>query len=184
MIDRYRRDKLALHLRQYTSGRIWNQTFEDKLANDISNGWLPEQYQISSDSDPDPLIPPMLEHVWFLYSDCSFHKARGKHAIIGEDRKEVAKYILFLHSDREYAWPSFRFVNLEIDSEGLFTRLIRKFFPEWVIPLTSGKFEVTDVDEFMQFGDYNFWPFINKEEYECELSNVRYLSGKTAAKNL
>jgi hypothetical protein len=177
VIDRIRRDKLALHLRQYVSGRTWNQSFENRLANDVSDGCLPEQYGRVPGSDPDPLIPPMLEHVWGLYSDCSFHRARGKHAITGSDRKAVARYILFLHSDLEYRWPSFRFVNPLVDMDLPFRKWLNWLFPWACSPTERPVFEVGDWEEFQRAGDYECWPFLNREELDRESRNVRYLGG-------
>ncbi len=180
MIDRTRRDKLALHLRQYASGRTWNQSLENRLSDDVSFGWLPEQYGRIPGRDPDPLIPPMLEHVWFLYSDCSFHKARGKHAIVGDDRSMVARYILFLHSEREYGWPSFRFVNPTVDMELPFLRWPKAFLPWASAPTKVPKFDVTAWEKFEGKGDYECWPFLNREELELESRSIRYLGGGSA----
>ncbi len=180
MIDRTRRDKLALHLRQYVSGRTWNQTLENRLGDDVSFGWLPEHYGRVPDRDPDPLIPPMLEHVWSLYSDASFHRARGKHAIVGDDRRTIARYILFLHSEREYSWPSFRFVKQSPEMVLPFLRWLKTILPWASAPIERPTFETDTWEEFERKGDYTCWPFLNQEELELESRNIRYMDGGRA----
>jgi len=44
MIDKERRKKLALHLRHLSVGLISNDAFEEAVMEDVSDGWLPEQY--------------------------------------------------------------------------------------------------------------------------------------------
>lgn len=195
MIDHVRRRKMALHLRQYASRRFYNQTFENRLARDVSDGWLPEYYYCSPSTSPDPVIRPMLERIWFLYSDAHFHLARGKDAIRGVYRKEVAKYIVFLHSGLEYKWPPISFANvwLHSDEECLWPLLkTLKFYKlrEWPNVnflwnfLTRGRakknrMELLDKerqqwDAFLKAGDYDYWPFISKGEYEAALKRPTY----------
>ncbi len=180
MIDRTRRDKLALHLRQYVSGRTWNQSFENRLGDDVSFGWLPEQYWRAADPDPDSLIPPMLEHIWFLYDDSSFHRARGKHAIVGDDRSAIARFILFLHSEQEYAWPSLTFIGPASTIELSFLKWMDRLLPWAIGPNEPPKYDVDNWEEFERNGDYGCWPFLNQEELEQEAQNVRYLGGGRA----
>lgn len=47
MVDIERRRKLALHLRHLSVGLISNDDFEDNLMDDVTNGWLPDQYYIN-----------------------------------------------------------------------------------------------------------------------------------------
>ena len=44
MVDINRRKKLALHLRQLSTGQISNDEFEERVRKDVTYGWLPEQY--------------------------------------------------------------------------------------------------------------------------------------------
>jgi len=88
MIDRISRDKLAETLRQYTSGRITNDTLDDLKINNEDYGVL-----------------AVKEASWFLYDDLYQHKAVGKNSIDKDNRHEVSKWIIFLQSDEEYLWP-------------------------------------------------------------------------------
>ncbi len=44
MVDNNKRKKLALHLRQLSTGQISNDEFEERITEDVTYGWLPEQY--------------------------------------------------------------------------------------------------------------------------------------------
>ena len=105
MIDSSRRKILAFHLRQLSTGQISNDEFEERVMEDVSYGWIPEQYYRAKESEnDDPAIRPILEYSWCLYDDSFNHKLKGKHQLTSEQCKEIARLILFLHSDREYEW--------------------------------------------------------------------------------
>lgn len=200
MIDRVRRKKIALHLRQYVNGRFSNQTFENRLARDVSDGLLPEYYYRNPNPSQDPVIRSMLEQIWFLYSDAHFHWAKGKNAIRGIYRKEVDRYILFLHSNLEYKWPPVSFSNmcLHTDDECLWPLLKNhKFYKFRVWPtvnflwnfLTHGRAkknhqellekEKQEWEAFLETGNIDYWPFISKAEYEDTLKRPIYFCGKS-----
>src|SRR5688500_11324589 len=105
MVDIERRKKLALHLRHLSVGLISNDDFEDRIMDDVTNGWLPEQYhRVKEEKSDDPIIKPMLELSWCLYNDTMRHKLIGRHKLNEEQLKDIARFILFLHSDFEYEW--------------------------------------------------------------------------------
>ena len=92
MIHRKSRDDFAQALRQYVSGRISNDDLElvdidwrDRGANAVA------------------------AMAWQLYDDNYEHRATGKHRICKEDRRAIARWIAFLHSDEEYVWPEYSF---------------------------------------------------------------------------
>lgn len=195
MIDRARRKKMALHLHQYVSCRFNNQKFENRLIDDVTDGYLPEYYYCNPNPSQDPVIRPMLERIWFLYSDANFHRAQGRNAIRGIYRKETARYIVFLHSDLEYKWPPVSFANvwLHTDEECLWPLLkTLKFykFRKWPNVnflwnfLTRGRArknrmellekESQEWDTFLKAGDYDYWPFISKGEYDAALKRPMY----------
>ena len=105
MVDNGRRKKLALHLRQLATGQLSNDEFEERVMNDVTYGYLPELYYLAKESkDDDALIRPILEFSWCLYNDTYNHKLSGKHELSEEQTKEIARFVLFLHSDLEYEW--------------------------------------------------------------------------------
>lgn len=175
MVDRERRKKLAFHLRHLSVGLISNDEFEDFVTNDIAYGWLPEQYYRSKEAKfDDPIIRPMLELSWCLYVDSKSYKLTGNYKLSDEALKDIARYILFLHSEIEYEWPYLDPTN----------PLIRFSFKDLILSIiTFGKHyrnKMEEIhqhfDDFKSYGDYNFWPFINKEQYFIQLNNQPFFA--------
>ncbi|MDF2478321.1 MAG: hypothetical protein K0S24_3804 [Sphingobacterium sp.] len=177
MVDLERRKKLAYHLRHLVTGLISNDEFEESITDDVSFGWLPEQYYRSKDAKfDDPIIRPMLELCWCLYSDLENHKLTGKHQLSDEELKDVARIILFLNSDFEYEWPYFDRINLLLRfsfKDLLFTALT--LGQHYGVKLNERK---EQYEEFKNTGDQELWPFINKEQYEQQLRKQPFLRGR------
>jgi len=181
MVEKERRRKLALHLRHFAAGLTTNDEFEDRVTDDVSFNWLPEQYYRSKKAQSDdPAIRPMLELGWCMYSDLERHKLTGSRKPTDEERKRIACWILFLHSDLEYEWPCMDMVNpflrrpfiedlLNIFTLGLYYLLFQK---------TKCEAEAEqELEAFKSAGDYDYWPFISKVQYEEELKNQPFLTG-------
>src|SRR6218665_1220942 len=154
MVDRERRKKLAWHLRHFAVGLISNDEFENYLLDDVTYGWLPERYYRSKEAkSDDPMIRPMLELSWCLYSDLKEHKLTGNDRLTDEALKDIARCILFLHADFEYEWPYFDPTN----------PLIRFSFKDLLLSvLTLGQYYQSKIrarqqqfDEFRNTGDYD-----------------------------
>jgi len=61
MVDKDTRKKLALYLRQFSTGQLSNDQFEEKILENVIYGWLLEQYYRSKESKTDdPVIRPPL----------------------------------------------------------------------------------------------------------------------------
>ena len=79
---------------------------------DVTSGWLPEQYYRAKQAEfDDAIIIPMLELCWGLYDDTRRHKLIGNDELSKEALNSIKRCILFLHSDLEYEWPSFDSIN-------------------------------------------------------------------------
>lgn len=87
-IDITSRRAAASLLRQFASGRLTNDEFEDR--------W-PESR--------DPALSAVREAAWFLYSDLRTYKLTGANRLPFAVRRQVARWALFLHSDLAYEWP-------------------------------------------------------------------------------
>ena len=111
MIDRTSRDKLALALRRYTSGKITNYELDDLELN----------YQ-------DTAVNQIHLDSWYLHDDMTEHKAVGQYCVSKENRTIIARCILFLQSDREFLWikTSPKTVLLNILSFGTYFKINRK----------------------------------------------------------
>jgi hypothetical protein len=179
MVDRERRKKLAFHLRHLSVGLITNDDFESKLMEDVTNGWLPEQYHKAKEAKlDDPIIQPMLELCWGLYDDTRQHKLNGFDKLSDESLKIIARCILFLHSDHEYIWPY-------IDTNSPFMKFS---FREVVVSiLTLGQYfrnkqeqQAEAYLEFQKLGNFDIWPFMNMLDYENQLYKQPFLQTQTS----
>ncbi|WP_305982176.1 hypothetical protein [Roseivirga thermotolerans] len=176
MIDIERRKKLAYHLRQLSNGQISNDEFEESVMNDVTFGWLPEQYYRSDQStNDDPVIRPILEMAWGLYDDTRNHKLNGRDSLTEYGIKEIARYILFLQSDQEYDW----------DYVDLTHPLIRFSFKDILKSiLTLGEHyrelklrREQEYERMKKSGNFEYWPFKTKADFERQLNKQPFLIG-------
>ena len=179
MVDTNRRKRLAYHLRQLSVGRITNDAYEEAVMDDISFGKLPEHYYRAKEAQfDDPIIRPMLELSWCLYGD-SNQKLIGRHKLNDEQLKDIARFILFLHSDLEYEWPYIDPLN----------PVIRLSFKEILLTiLTFGQYNrqkrnerVQELEDLQSLENYQYWPFIKKEQYENQLRKQPFLNNNRIA---
>jgi len=136
VIDRHARDKLALALRRYAAKRITNDELEDAV------GWRSEDRGVTAVQDM----------AGQLYDDMFSHRADGPHALAKDNRRSVARWVLFLRTDLEYSWPNYDFrqsgTSLDRFLADLFTagRWSKKKHRDW--------------ESFLGVGDFEVWPFL------------------------
>ena len=180
MIDAERRKKLAFYLRQFSNGRTSNDEFEISIADEVTNGWLPEQYyrakEIAAD---DPIIRPMLEQCWGLYDDTRSHHLKGSDRLSNKGLREIARWILFLHSDLEYLWPYFDTGNPLLKFS--FKQLVISFFTLGQYYRDRRKEQKRAFIEFQQLGNFAIWPFFRTEDYNAQLKKPPFLKGRPEA---
>jgi hypothetical protein len=177
MVDKDRRKKLALHLRHLSTGQISNDEFEERITEDVTYGWLPEQYYRAKESKTDdPVIRPILEFSWCLYNDTYNHKLTGKHKLSDDQTKEIARFILFLRSDLEYDWTYVDLTNPVMRFS--FTDILKSI-------ITLGQhyrdLNLKREEEFelmKKTGDFELWPFKKRTEYEEQLKRQPFLNGQ------
>ncbi len=144
MVDREARDGYAELLRHFAAGRVLNWDYED--ASDEF-----------TDSD-DPAVFGVFWGVWPAYCDIRKHHMAGKNRLDKTGRRTVARYVLFLHSDREYEWPV----------RGRWRPLLNLLtVGVWGLlnPLPKGN------------GDEAVWPFYRRSDLEEEAARPRLLAG-------
>ena len=176
MVDLARRKELAYHLRHLVVGLISNDEFEEEILDNVSFGYLPEHYYSSKQVKfDDPIIRPMLELSWCLYSDLENHTLTAKHQLSDKELKDIARFILFLHSDFEYEWPYFDHINplLRFSFKDLLFTLL-SLGQHYNVKLNERK---EQFEEFKHKGDHELWPFISKEQYEQQLRKQPFLRG-------
>lgn len=151
MIDRSSRDRLATALRQYVSGRLTNDDLDNVVVDWRDRGAVAVKCR-----------------AWCLYDDTYQHRAVGRFYLPRPARDEIGRWILFLHSDLEYTWPDFCFVQIV----------------NWLMNLlTFGWWERRKkerFDQFMTAGDFSVWPFVTRRDYEAVLKQPRYLAEQHA----
>jgi hypothetical protein len=174
MIDIIRRKKLAECLRHLATGVITNDDFEKMVMQDVSYGWLPEQYYRAKQAkEDDAIIFPILSLSWGLYNDTYQHKLRGKHQLNKETTTIIAQCILFLNSEKEYEWPEFKSNYSTIDillillTLGLYQQPRKRKEAEYI--------------EWQKQGNYNVWPFFRQSDYNAALKAQPYLNSISAA---
>jgi hypothetical protein len=145
VVDRKARDAFAELLHQFIAGRIENFDFENRVP-----------------GSKDPAIDEIWwRGCWPLYDDFRSHHLAGKWRIPNHSRPEIAKWILFLHSDYEYEWRPQTGVGSPL---GLILR--------W---LTFGRFP--GFPYTFRDGDPQAWPFISMSQLDEARRNPRYLRG-------
>lgn len=148
MVDRDSRRACAQLLRRLMRGEMEGEEFE--LAVDQLG---------SSDSG----IRAIKSHTWACYSDYS----PVERAVARAVRPDIARSILFLHSDEEYRWPQYPGGDLPIYS--------------WLFNiLTLGWWERRKehrLEEWLRHGDSAVWPFHSREEYEAACARPQFLCG-------
>jgi hypothetical protein len=149
MIDRAARDKLALDLRRLVSGVITNDDFRDEGR-----------------PSSDPAIQAVEHQAWFLYSDNCNHRLVGQHRLKDDDRRIVARWIVFLDSDLEYMWPAWK--HWPIKRLAIYD-LFALLFPRWYKKRKEEK-------PFSSIGDFDVWPFTSKADLETAVKNPRRLA--------
>lgn len=146
MIDLDARNEFAELLHQFIAGRIENFDFENRVPN----------------SDDPAINEIWWQAGWPLYDDFKTHKLNGEWRIPNEYRRELAKAILFLKTNKEYIWPP---------KTGLYPTFVSlfNFF-------TLGMFTNKNAKKL----EKEAWPFATLLELSEANENPVYLNAKNA----
>ncbi|SRR6266851_1779550 len=130
MIDREARSRAAETIRHYVCGVITNKEFERRYP----------------DSKSDPIIRTLDDSLWATYEDISGHKLAGRNGVPKDLKERIARWLVFLYSDREYEWPrignaSFR----DLPADSGFGKVVRSLL--WYEERSA---------TFIQYGDYDY----------------------------
>ncbi|HEX7047314.1 MAG TPA: hypothetical protein VF275_07070 [Gammaproteobacteria bacterium] len=102
----------------------------------------------------DAGVHAVRELAWLLYDDLHKHKLDGKWSIVGNDRREVSRWILFLKSDLEYEWPVRRW----------WKKLLRPVLTLLTLGLGTHLWD----RHYWQQGDGDVWPFLRRSDFEAK----------------
>lgn len=123
------------------------------LRGETTNRDLEKSFPIKSG---DRALRAIREQVWFLYDDFKVHKLEGRFAIDGVARETLLRCIRFLGTGDEFKWPV---------CMGLFEQCLMMIGLHRLA-------EKIDRKRLARIGDFNYWPFRSRAEYESA-SNSR-----------
>jgi hypothetical protein len=147
MIDRPTRTRLAEGLRHLVAGTMTNLVFDDILL---------EQAERSEDRG----VREIAAQAWLLYDDFHVHRIE----ITDGARRDIARWILFLHSDCEFEWPK--------QPLGIVAWPV-----SLVDHLTGRRFRLYERAFRRVWGDFRYWPFFRKHDYDASLQTPKLLRG-------
>jgi hypothetical protein len=148
MIDRKARDKAALAVRRYASGRITNDALEEAF-----------------DESDDLAIDALRHEVWAFYSDMKQHKAKGRHALSKEQKRYFAELCIFLKSDQKYVFPDEQYPRAS-------------FYSLLFSLVTFGRSEKKRIKKKLlwdEAGNIEFWPFQSEMKKHDAIDSFRFL---------
>ena len=151
MIHRASRRRLALALRRYAAGHTTNNDLDS-----VDVDWR------------DRGAVAIAGMAWRLYDDSFTHRAVGRHALNRELRRTVARWVVFLHSDEEYLWPEYNFVEV---SSGMGSILTLGWW---------GRHKARRWQEFTEAGQFEHWPFISRDQELTAMAKSRFMGRSDA----
>ena len=144
-------------LRNFVAGHISNDEFED--AQPITN---------------DLAIGAIWDTAWVLYDDLKEHRLIGKYRLPPDQRRACVRWILFLHSDLLYEWPTIYLPGIDPASRTQRSFLKRLFS-------VHQDLSEENAAQFLSLGHYPVWPFLRVVDYKNALSKPRLLSASAAS---
>lgn len=145
MVDKRARLQAGELLRHYAAGQITNDQFEDHFPAGC----------------PDVAVREVRSAAWYLYDDLRQSRFVGTDRLSTDARREIARWVVFLHTNLEYEWPVRRRLTTSVLTVanlftlGLAGRLLRS--------------------RFRRHGDFDVWPFIRRADYDNALATPRLL---------
>jgi hypothetical protein len=150
MIDRAARKNLEQARRRYTAGRITtNVELEETVAN------------IASQSG-DATVHEVANASWGLYDDLRTYTAAEEDALGRSETATVARWILFLRSNNEFARPR------SPSAAGTLVDALIGVFTLGLVRRTSSSTE----RQSWKSGDFAVWPFRSRMELRREMRRV------------
>lgn len=144
MIDPPSRRLAAEMLRQFAAGRLTNDEFQDRWPRSL-----------------DPAVTVVRDAAWFLYSDLREYRLAGPHRLSRHVRRQVVRWVLFLHSELPYEWP------IVSPAQNVARQL--------VTGLTLGAAARFWAGRLRAHGELEVWPFIRGADYRAALGQPQLL---------
>ncbi len=149
MIDREARDEFVQALKRFVGRRLSSYEIDDIVLRRTD----------------DLGLAAVKGAAWTLYSDLENHFAEGRHELTWTQKKDVARWILFLRSDANYTHPK---RSPEIYSLAMFFRPVLS-----ALSLGAyGKWLDAKNRAFSDAGDLSMWPFASRPQMRSEIQRV------------
>jgi hypothetical protein len=177
MIDTKARAGLVVALASLVEGRMTNDEFADRYAED----WA---------ESTDRAVAGIAEYGDSLYTDAMTYRLEGAHAVSEETRKVADRCILFLKAGLEYDWPDAPATALQSVAGGFTMFLLLPFGIVLLIAAAlvrtasllvaglavlglclflwrwSRDEDTPEWREYWSHGDREVWPFLRGPDYE------------------
>lgn len=155
-LDRDRRHKIAVLIRHLAAGLITNDEFEDSVETLLEG---------IKDQEEHAFLWGTYSVAWCFYSDNRCYRLRGKDRLNKEERRSLARMILFLESGRTYKGP-------KVDAFGSSTGCLLNLVTLGLFSLIAQPFdtELRDIN-------WDIWPYINPANFTADLRRPRLLAG-------
>ncbi|MBX7073924.1 MAG: hypothetical protein K1X71_12315 [Pirellulales bacterium] len=187
MIDREARRQVAELLRHLGSGAITNDYFDDHAKS------IARQSQ-------DLGVRKVDEWAWYLYAEVNCSRFRGRYRLPNDFRTDLARCVVFLHSDCEYEWPRESFgiellniclifitalagvvtIGFGLADSRLYVIPLALFGVCWWLFRLARARASEKVRRRDQLGDYAAWPFLRNDDLAAARAKPRLLAAQTA----
>lgn len=175
MVDQKARREYAQLVRQFVSGRMTNDEYENRFE------------AIENDRN-DRAFGAVHFELWFCYDDIQTHKMNGRYRLDREGRRTVAQVVLFLQSNQDYPWPKQLWDGSVFLAAAFLVVLAFALFPETAMITRTGTasivtlawvgYERRRARKWEASGDKEAWPFLHQADLEAARRQPRLLNGK------
>lgn len=182
MVDWEARRKYAEIIRQFISGRMTNGEYEARFE------------AIQHDAK-DLAISAVYYELWFLHDDIKTHRMTGAHRLDRENRRIIARIVLFLQSATEYQWPNHAWIGAGraafLAMEAWATVILIGMFPADFLLILSIVFPLAFLTiaylgirvplerrAWESQGDQDAWPFLHQADLAEAGRHPHLLNGK------
>ncbi len=170
------RDRLSSMMRAMYTNRITNLEFDERA----------EEFAYEDDA----AFQVFWKGAWMTYDDFNAHGFMGERALTRDEKRTVARWILFLKSGQPYEWPNltslprwtfwifflapvcvaWSFRRWDVLGVGFVAAI-------WLFAILDGYFTRLSRPVFREADDIEVWPFISKAKYGTALENPPFLRG-------
>ena len=177
MVDREARRKYAVLIRQFVSGRMTNDEYEDRVDG------------ITYDKRDHAILEVYLL-IWTCYDDLKTHRLTKQWRLDRPARRQVAQAVLFLQSDAEYQWPNNLWDGWVFLVTAFCVVLLFALLPETPLFIRLGMsvplvvawqcYERWQARRREKAADESAWPFLRQADLDEAARQPRLLNGKLA----